>query len=70
MIAWVFEPKFICRRPFYLQSRKVQTLQKKSYPTRSTPRVASEVDGSDTRVLDDLIRQRHGKGIEMYLAIL
>jgi len=58
---WVLEPRIISRQPFYLQRRNVQTLQKKLYPTRTTMRNQSEVDATDIRDPDDLVRQRHGE---------
>jgi DNA polymerase gamma 1 len=59
--SWVLEPKVISRQPFYLQSRKVQTLQKKFYPTR--PAIRNNISQSEveTGELDDIVRQRHGE---------
>jgi hypothetical protein len=59
-VPWVSEAKVISRQPFYLQSRKVQTLQKKFYPTRTALRHNinhPEVDATD----NDIVRERHGK---------
>ena len=63
LVPWLLEPKVISRQPFYLQSRKVQTLQKKFHPTRPAIRNKinqSEIDATNTD-LDDIVCQRHGK---------
>jgi hypothetical protein len=60
---WVLQPKAISRQPFYLQRRKVQTLQKKFYPTviRSNIDNLSQVDASDIGGPQDIARERHGE---------
>ena len=64
MPPWVLKTKVFFRQPFYLQSRTVQTLQKKSYPTRTAIRNnidQSGVDATATGDLDGIVRQRHGE---------
>ena len=64
MPPWALKPKVFSGQPFYLQSRKVQTLQKKFYPARTAIRNninQSGVDATATGDLDGIVRQRHGE---------